>query len=96
MDYHCNCCGFDFFMEEGYNGELDAVVCPMCRQVIEYSNVPKQKQNIVIRATEITEAQLTNAIQCLIDNGMDEDDAYVVLQTLGYILLDEELFPDTW
>ena len=30
MDYHCNCCDFDFFMEEGYNGELDAIVCPMC------------------------------------------------------------------
>ena len=29
-DYHCNCCGFDFFEEESYNTELDAIVCPMC------------------------------------------------------------------
>lgn len=30
MDYHCNCCGFDFFMEEGYEPTLDAIICPMC------------------------------------------------------------------
>ena len=29
-EYHCNCCGFDFFEEECYNAELDAIVCPMC------------------------------------------------------------------
>lgn len=30
FDYHCNCCGYDFFMEEGYDVDLDAIVCPMC------------------------------------------------------------------
>lgn len=30
FEYHCNCCGFDFFMEEGYDANLDAIVCPMC------------------------------------------------------------------
>lgn len=29
FDYHCTC-GHDFFMEEGYNAELDAIICPMC------------------------------------------------------------------
>ena len=29
FDYHCEC-GLDFFMEEGYDKELDAIVCPMC------------------------------------------------------------------
>jgi DNA-directed RNA polymerase subunit RPC12/RpoP len=29
FDYHCNC-GYDFFMEEGYDRETDAIVCPMC------------------------------------------------------------------
>lgn len=33
----------------------------------------------------------TKAMQCLVDNGVDEDDAPIVLQALGYILLDEEL-----
>ena len=51
---------------------------------------------IIIEGVEITEEKINKAIQCLIDNGIDEDDAYEVLQALGYILLDEELFPDTW
>ena len=33
------------------------------------------------------------AEQCLIDNGIEPDEAPVVFQTLGYILLDEELYP---
>ena len=34
------------------------------------------------------------AEQCLIDNGIEPDEAPVVLQALGYILLDEELYPE--
>jgi DNA-directed RNA polymerase subunit RPC12/RpoP len=30
FDYHCPECGFDFLMEEGYDNELDAIVCPNC------------------------------------------------------------------
>ncbi len=30
MDYHCNCCSFDFLEEEGYNANEDAIICPMC------------------------------------------------------------------
>ena len=30
MDYHCSCCGYDFFMEEGYDTLMDAIVCPNC------------------------------------------------------------------
>ena len=42
----------------------------------------------------ISEEQVDKAIKCLADNGIDEDDACVILQALGYILLDEELFPE--
>ena len=35
----------------------------------------------------------SKAEQCLIDNGIEPDEAPVVLQALGYILLDEELYP---
>lgn len=38
FEYHCNCCGFDFFMEEGYDSNLDAIVCPMCG-AIRYGDV---------------------------------------------------------
>lgn len=49
---------------------------------------------IFLHATEITDKQLDKALQCLVDNGIDKEDAYEVLKALGYILLDEELFPD--
>lgn len=51
-------------------------------------------KKIFLHVTEITEEQVDKALQCLIDNAIDEDDAYEILTALGYILLDEELFPD--
>lgn len=36
----------------------------------------------------------SKAEQCLIDNGIEPDEASVVLRALGYILLDEELYPE--
>lgn len=41
-----------------------------------------------------SKTKIEKAIQCLIDNGIEKDEAKVVLQALGYILLDEEFFPD--
>jgi len=32
---------------------------------------------------------------CLIDNGIEPDEVQIVLQALGYILLDTELYPET-
>ena len=32
--------------------------------------------------------------KCLIDNGIETDEASTVLQAIGYILLDMELYPD--
>lgn len=37
---------------------------------------------------------IRKAEQCLIDNGIEADEAETVLQALGYILLDEELYPE--
>jgi hypothetical protein len=34
FDYHCKC-GYDFFMEEGYEPELDAIICPHCGKEVE-------------------------------------------------------------
>lgn len=34
------------------------------------------------------------AERCLVDNGIDPDEVHKVLQALGYILLDEELYPE--
>lgn len=35
FDYHCNECGFDFFMEEGYNADKDVIVCPYCGMEVQ-------------------------------------------------------------
>lgn len=42
----------------------------------------------------ITEEQFQKAEQVLMDNGHDLDDAQDILQALGYVLLDVELYPD--
>ena len=42
----------------------------------------------------VTVENRSRAEQCLIDNGIDKDEASVVLQALGYILLDTELYPE--
>lgn len=43
---------------------------------------------------QITDEKINKALQCLIDNGIEADEAWIVLQALGYILLDTELFPE--
>ena len=42
--------------------------------------------------TNITKDDITKAEQCLIANGIDKDEVEIVLQAIGYILLDEELY----
>lgn len=41
----------------------------------------------------LTKEKIEKAEQCLIDNGVCVDEAKTVLQALGYILMDEELYP---
>ena len=42
----------------------------------------------------VTDGKIAAAIQCLIENGIDPDEAENVLQAIGYILLNAEFFPD--
>jgi DNA-directed RNA polymerase subunit RPC12/RpoP len=30
FDYHCNWCEHEFFIEEGYEMEIDDIICPYC------------------------------------------------------------------
>ena len=34
MDYKCEHCGYSFFMEEGYEPDLDKIICPMCKSEV--------------------------------------------------------------
>ena len=42
----------------------------------------------------ITKENIQKAEQVLMDNGHDLDDAQDILQALGYVLLDVELYPE--
>lgn len=42
----------------------------------------------------ITKADIRKAENVLIDNGIDKDEADIVLQAIGYVLLDTELYPE--
>ena len=42
----------------------------------------------------ITKENIQRAEQVLMDNGHDLDDAQNILQALGYVLLDVELYPE--
>lgn len=51
--------------------------------------------NIYITNIVITNSMILQAEQVLIDNGIYEDEAETVLEALGYVLLDYELYADT-
>ena len=42
----------------------------------------------------ITSQNINKTKKVLIDNGIEEDEAEIVLQAIGYTLLDIELFPE--
>ena len=47
------------------------------------------KVNVNVRKSDIRKAE-----QVLIDNGIEADEAAVVLQAIGYVLLNTELYPE--
>lgn len=47
-----------------------------------------------IKNKTISKSDIMRAEKVLIDNGIEEDEADVVLQAIGYVLLDEELYPE--
>ena len=67
----------------------------------ELSKVPPEgllmqedESTIQLSRTEVSRDQIKDAEQVLIDNGIEEDEANIVLQALGYALLDTELYPE--
>lgn len=47
---------------------------------------------VEIETRYIGEENIKAALQVLIDNGIDEDEAEIVLQAIGYTLIDTEIF----
>ena len=57
----------------------------------------KEENDEVVYNNEvvITKGIIEKAEQVLIDNGIEKDEAWVVLQALGYVLFDGELYPES-
>ena len=66
------------------------------RKKAEESLINEFRQNDlkVFNKRQDQKIRIQKAEQCLIDNGIDEDEVSTVLQALGYILLDSELYPN--
>lgn len=58
------------------------------------SDESKLDESINLHESAINQDKINKALQVLIDNGIDEDEAEIVLQAIGYTLLDTELFPE--
>ena len=52
------------------------------------------RNTICLKEMHITPRDIVSAEQCLIDNGIEPDEAYIVLQAIGYILLNVELYSE--
>ena len=63
-----------------------------CGLGVDEDSYPDEGEEVLIY--NITNEKIKAAEQCLIDNGIEMDEASVVLQAIGYILLDKELYPD--
>lgn len=60
--------------------------------LMKYMN--KDKKRSYTKHKKNTNENIARAMIVLIDNGIEKDKADIVLQAIGYTLLDEELFPD--
>lgn len=65
---------------------------PICEVLNPYEAVTRDNSNSA--TTSVRKEDIKKAERCLIDNGIDPDEACTVLQAIGYILLDVELYPE--
>ena len=56
--------------------------------------VGDRTEPIKIQTNEINHQAIKDSLKVLIDNGIDMEETFTVLQALGYTLLDTELFPE--
>lgn len=86
----------------GWGSYGSALYCPECTRTWPERNPGRSMAsngNTLIVAklfvrNQKERSKIKQAEQCLIDNGIDPEEAQTVLQALGYILLDEELYPE--
>lgn len=74
---------------------LKAEMLEVADHVIQENPIPTAQRTVVkIHSRKITDENIKRTMQVLRDNGMDEDQAHIVLQAIGYTLLEVELFAE--
>ena len=68
------------------------VICHNCFANTGWFDTKKGAADAWNRTAPISKKKIKKAEQCLIDNGIQPEEANVVLQAVGYILTDTELY----
>lgn len=63
------------------------------QSILDGEEIVVKENKILIQTNSISEDTIQKAEKCLIDNGINKEEVDTVLQALGYILLDTELYP---
>ena len=74
------------------NDNENEFVKPTRESLIRFMN--KDKKRSYNKKKKISVENIARAMVILINNGLDQDDAFEVLEAIGYALLDENVFPD--
>ena len=85
-----------YLYENLYAFEVEGLSVEDTTKYIKEENVEGNDDEVVYNnEVVITKGTIEKAEQVLIDNGIEKDEAWVVLQALGYVLFDGELYPES-
>lgn len=80
-----------------YCDTSNCITCPLnggkdCK--FEWLNLEAPSDIVFAVQCAISKEAIVATEKVLVDSGIDEDEASTVLQAIGYVLLDTELYPD--
>jgi len=83
------------YAEDYFEDELSDLIIDAFHYIVDTYILKKEEKGagIAVKRTTITPEDIKRAKQVLIDNGIEEDEADIVLQAVGYTLIDTELYP---
>ena len=84
-----------YLYENLYAFEVEGLSVEDATKYIKEENEGNDDEVVYNNEVVITKGIIEKAEQVLIDNGIEKDEAWVVLQALGYVLFDGELYPES-
>ena len=84
-----------YLYENLYAFEVEGLSVEDTTKYIKEENEGNDDEVVYSNEVVITKDIIEKAEQVLIDNGIEKDEAWVVLQALGYVLFDGELYPES-